>query len=58
MLAVLWGFFGLTFLALALGIHGAWVEWGMLAIAVASTLVLFAYASWERKQDREWLERF
>jgi hypothetical protein len=58
MLSVLWGFFGLTFLALALGVHGAWVWWGMLVIAVTSALGLFAYASWERERDREWLERF
>jgi hypothetical protein len=58
MLSVLWGFFGLTFLTLALGVHGAWVGWGMLVIGVASALGLFAYASWERKGDREWLERF
>jgi hypothetical protein len=58
MLSVLWGFFGLMLLTLALGLHGAWIWWGMLAIAVVSTPLLFAYASWERSTDREWLERF
>jgi hypothetical protein len=58
MLSVLWGFFGLLFLTLALDIHGPLVAWGMLVIGVVSTLGLFAYASWERSHDREWLERF
>src|SRR5437764_8711123 len=51
MLSVLWGFFGGTFVTLALGAdsdHG-WVNWAMLAIGLVSTVALFAYASWERK---------
>ena len=59
MLSVLWGWFGLTFAILFLGLHsGPWAWWAMAAIGVVSTLVLFAYASWEREHDRTWLERW
>lgn len=59
MLSVLWGWFGVTFVILSLRLHsGAWAWWAMLAIGVVSTLALFAYASWEREHDHEWLERF
>jgi len=59
MLSLLWGWFGLTFALLLLGLHGgAWTWWAILAIGVVSTLLLFAYASWEREHDSEWLERW
>jgi hypothetical protein len=59
MLSVLWGWFGVTLVILSLRLHsGAWAWWAMLAIGVVSTLTLFAYASWEREHDHEWLERF
>ena len=59
MLSVLWGWFGLTFALLLLGLHGgAWTWWAILVVGIVSTLVLFAYASWERERDSEWLERW
>ena len=58
MISVLSGF-GVTFVILSLSLQsGAWSWWAMLSIGVVSTLALFAYASWERKHDHEWLERF
>jgi len=60
MLAVLWGFFGGMLVTLILGAHsaGIWVRWAMLAIGLVSTVALFVFATWERKHDHEWLERF
>jgi hypothetical protein len=59
MISVLWGWFGLTFVTLFFGLgDGPWFWWAMLAIGAGSALGLFAYASWERAHDREWLERY
>ena len=59
MISVLWGWFGLTLITLFFGLgDGNWFWWTMLAIGVGSTAALFAYASWERAHEVEWLERW